>query len=386
MQMQLNPKVLGALLAGAAFMSTPIGFAQTTSPVAYVYVSHVQANQPDSPNVVSAYSADSTGRLTPVSGSPFNASVEAMAVNGKYLFGNGADGATVYSFLMGSNGSLKQVDSINATKYTPGDCDQPISMVLDHTGQSLYVFSAFYGISQSCTPNDAVWQSFKVNDTTGALTFLGNTNSSEYYSYPLRITSGDVYTYEASNSKIYGFKRQSGGDLVYYDTTSHLPAAPSGRMFNPLYAAADPTDHLAVLLQVLSTTSAATYPTRVATYTVSSTGTLSTTSTASNMATTAIGTPTWSAMAPSGKLLAVAGMNGMQVLHFNGAAPATSYTPLLVSGRVDQMFWDRANHLYAISSLNSKLYVFTVTPTGYSQAPGSPYTINTPGHLIVQTK
>jgi hypothetical protein len=35
-----------------------------------------------------------------------------------------------------------------------------------------------------------------------------------------------------------------------------------------------------------------------------------------------------------------------------------------------QMFWDNDNHLYAINEQNSLLWVFTVTPTSYSEGPG----------------
>jgi len=377
---------LCAVLAASAFFTPAVIANSQASPVAYVYVSHIEANQPDSPNVITAYAADNSGRLTPIAGSPFKADVAAMAVNGKFLFGTGTDGATIYSFRMGTNGSLTQVDSIDATKYTPGDCDQPLAVTLDHTGSSLYAFSAFYGTGGGCTANDAVFESFAINKTSGALTFLGHTNGSQSYGYPLTLTAGNLYAYEASAGVLYGFKRESNGNLVYYDTTTHLPTPAAGRQYNPQDAVADPTNHVAVLLQTLSTTSPATYPTRIAVYTMSSTGTLSTSSTASNMGTTAIGIPMFSRMAPSGKLLAVSGDQGLQVFHFNGSNQATHYTPLLVNQQVDQMFWDNANHLYAISRLYNKLYVFTVTPTGYSQAPGSPYTINGPGHLIVQPK
>jgi hypothetical protein len=91
-------------------------------------------------------------------------------------------------------------------------------------------------------------------------------------------------------------------------------------------------------------------------------------------------------MAPSGALLAVSGTTGLQVLHFNGANPATLYTTLLSGVRVDQEFWDNANHLYAISNSAGKLYVFTVTPTTHSQAPGSPYAITVPENVIVLPK
>ena len=89
------------------------------------------------------------------------------------------------------------------------------------------------------------------------------------------------------------------------------------------------------------------------------------------------------AVSPSGKLLAVGGSNGLQVFHFNGGDPITHYTGLLVQGAIGQIAWDNHNHLYAISSKSSKLFVFTATPTSHHQAPGSPYAITNPWGIAV---
>jgi hypothetical protein len=50
------------------------------------------------------------------------------------------------------------------------------------------------------------------------------------------------------------------------------------------------------------------------------------------------------------------------------------------------MFWDKDSHLYALSTVEGKLYVFTVTPTGYTQAPGSPYSIPNSVYVVVLPK
>jgi WD40 repeat protein len=81
-------------------------------------------------------------------------------------------------------------------------------------------------------------------------------------------------------------------------------------------------------------------------------------------------------VSPSGKLLAVAGTSGLEVFHFNGSNPITPYTGLLTNDEIDQCVWDNDNHLYAISSKSSLLFVFTVTPTSYRQASGSPHVID----------
>ena len=80
--------------------------------------------------------------------------------------------------------------------------------------------------------------------------------------------------------------------------------------------------------------------------------------------------------------MAVAGTGGVQVFHFNGASPITSYTGALTTDQVDKMFWDKDNHLYAISQSANKLYVFTITPTMNGQAAGSPYTLTSPANIV----
>jgi hypothetical protein len=91
-------------------------------------------------------------------------------------------------------------------------------------------------------------------------------------------------------------------------------------------------------------------------------------------------------MSPSGKLLAVAGTVGLQVFHFNGADPITAFTGLLTTDEVDQVAWDNQNHLYAISQPAGKLFVFTISPTNRTPAPGSPYAITNPRNIVVIPK
>jgi hypothetical protein len=88
-------------------------------------------------------------------------------------------------------------------------------------------------------------------------------------------------------------------------------------------------------------------------------------------------------MSPSGRVLAIAGASGVQVFRFNGANPVTAFSGLMTRDEVDQMFWDDANHLYAVSRSAGKLFVFTVTETGCRPAPGSPYSIGSPFGLAV---
>jgi len=86
---------------------------------------------------------------------------------------------------------------------------------------------------------------------------------------------------------------------------------------------------------------------------------------------------------PSGKYLAVGGISGLQIFHFNGANPITKFTGRLTAKQIDQLFWDNSNHLYAISRNAGKLFVFTVSSSGVKQAPGSPHPIARPVNIIV---
>ena len=98
----------------------------------------------------------------------------------------------------------------------------------------------------------------------------------------------------------------------------------------------------------------------------------------------AVGEVTDICMSPSGKFLAVAGANGLQIFRFNGANPITPLSGLLTRQEVDQMFWDNSDHLYAISQVAGKLWVFTVTEEALTPAPGSPWSIPGAQNIVVQ--
>lgn len=351
----------------------------STSPVAIVYVSHPAANSATAPNKILAWQANAQGKLTPVPGSPFAGNVIPMAVNGKYLFGGTQNGASIDTFLVSSSGALKQVASISAQKYLSGTCELVSSLTLDHTGGTLYSYAAYFGTSCAA---DSTWQSFKINSTNGSLEYLGNAGHNARWSYPLSFIGNNVFAFEGSGTIIYGFRRESNGMLAHATNNTYRPAGPNGETYDAEYAAADPTNHVAFAM-IPNGSGAA----QLATYTANSSGYLSTSSTLNNMPKVSVGSPYSTAMGPSGKLLAVGGSAGLQVFHFNGSAPLTHYTGLLTSIPIAQIFWDNANHLYALSTpANGKLFVFTVTPTSYVQAPGSPYSIFDPMGLAVQPR
>ena len=237
-----------------------------------------------------------------------------------------------------------------------------------------------------CSNN--TYASFTVVKSTGKVTFLGDAGHDEEINGVLSFIGNDKFAYSSDcyhfSSAIYGFQRNSNGSLTDLNIAPALPTAPSGLFYCPYLAAADPTNHLAIPVQAYTGFGGASGPYQLATYTANSSGNLTTASTYSNMPKVLVGFVTAVSMAPSGTLLAVGGTGGLQIFHFNGASPITHYTGLLTTAEADQFFWDNENHLYAIGRTSNKLWVFTVTPTSYTQAPGSPYTFNAPIAMIVQ--
>lgn len=350
-----------------------------TSPVAYVYVSSPSST---SYGLINAYSANSSGQLTPVSGSPFPAYVSYMALNGAWLFGT--DGTYIYSFSIASDGALSQTSSINATSYNPYQSGGPGTLFLDHTGATLYDGDTYaYGTG------DSAYQAFSIDQNTGQLNFLQLTpDGGENAGTVMSFTASNVYTYSSGyyhdSPDIFGYKRNADQTLTALSISPKIPAAPKGQ-YDPYLAAADPNNHLAIALTPYDSYTQ-TGPTQLAVYTQTSNGNLVTNSTSSNMPATAVTQVIDYWMSPSGKLLAVGGVGGLQVFHFNGANPITKYTGLLTKDEINQMFWDNHNHLYALSPKAGKLHVFTVTPTTHGEAPGSPYTIANPQNVIVLPK
>ena len=348
------------------------------SPVAYVYVSSMANSQ------ILAFSADANGTLSPVLGSPFPASAAYMAVNGKFLFANDPTDTNISSFTIASNGALQQVSTINASHYNPGNTGGPEDLFLDHTGTTLYDGDIYaYGTQSNA------YESFSIDSSTGQLNFLGITpDGGPNVDSVLSFIGNNVFAYSSScfksSPEIFGYRRNADQTLSPLNINPSIPAAPSGA-YCPFFAAADASNNVAISLTPFSVYSQAGQP-QLAVYTADGSGNLTTLSNSTNMPTSAVGLPTDLQMAPSSTLLAIAGTSGLQLFHFNGGQPITSYTGLLTTSQVDQVWWDNANHLYALSRSAGLLYVFAATTTSVTQAPGSPYTIASPQNLAVLPK
>jgi hypothetical protein len=340
--------------------------------------------------VINAYAAASNGKLTPVSGSPFKDDVTNMAVNGKYLLGSTRSGLYVAAFQMQSNGALQWTYSTGLKQYNSSGCLYPNPLVLDHTGTNLYV-----SITTGSDCDSTAYQSFIVDKSNGRLQFLGTSGSTFLYSDPFSFDNRNKFAYGSACINYQGnyldtftaLERDSYG----FVTTTGIPQPSpneNGLFYCATGAAADPFGHVALGLQGIQQGDTPVGLPRIASYTESSSGSLSTNTPITKMPVTQVGdgTSITLSMSPSGALLAVTGDGGLEIFHFNGPLPATQFTGLLTKDGISQAFWDNANHLYAISNSAQKLYVYTATPTGVSQAAGSPYTIAKPANIIVQPK
>jgi hypothetical protein len=342
-------------------------------PVAYVYVSSNSGE-------INAFAAAPNGQLTPVSGSPFPYSVGYLAANSTHLFGD--DYVNIYTYSIAGDGAPTQVSSLNAEQYN--NCG-PYALFLDRTGATLY--DRVY----ECNNSNA-YQFLGIQPSTGDLTYLGVTDSTTAYYVPLSFLAGNLHAYGAQCNgnmywSIFAFQRKRDGTLIPLNASLPTPTPKEGDFYCPSLTATDNSDHVVISMQaVLQQTFGSDGLPQMAIYTADSAGNLTTKSTYSNMPRTAVKSVTDILFSPSGKLVAVGGSAGLQLFRFNGANPLTRATGLLTTYEIDQFFWDKANHLYAISQSAGKLFVFAITPAGVKQAPGSPYAITNPLSIAVMPK
>jgi hypothetical protein len=396
---------------GPGTPSDPGSTATANSTAAFVYVS----NQPGSgsgPLQIVAYSADANGQLSPVAGSPFNEDVDSIAVNGPYLMASSTSAPDINTYTVGSDGALTlatQFDYSKQTGYQAGECGGVGNVYFDHGGQSLYAGVFNY----SCTDNEAI-ASFGVDSASGSLNYLGIENIGYESNNLASFTADDAFAYSAHDDNcMYGgissFTRASSGLLTELTsgtvTPPQGPPAPPGATSAGVklasYAAAlattDSSNHVAMAeAPCFEQDGVVATQIQLATWTVDASGNLSTADTSATMPGTKVTNPFVMKISPSGTLLAVGGVGGLQVFHFNGASPITAYSDLLTTDPIQHIAWDNENHLYATTVGASsgvsagKLYVFTVPDTTGSgqpqQAAGSPYSIAAPRDLAVEAK
>ena len=330
----------------------------TSGPVAYVYVT---TGVGGSLQTVEGFASSARGALTALPSTPQANFWGGMASDGRFLFGS--NGIAISSFVVEPGGTLRKVASLSARQYNGAACGGPSQLFVDRTGTTLYDVDSY---GSQCANN--TYQAFTI-EPTGALKFAGATIAAgPIFNTPLSFVGNNSTGYGSScyhfSAGVYGFDRASDGSLTLTTSPIPLPSPQAGNFYCTYLAAADSSNHVAVSVQQLIDGNW--LPTglpQIAIYTATTSGSLVTKSTYTNMPQTSVNTVNDLKASPSGKLLAVAGSTGLQLFRFNGSAPATRYTGLLTTDGIDQMFWDKSNHLYAISRTTGKLYVFTASPT-----------------------
>lgn len=362
--------------------------------IAYVYVQTSQGTV--------LYDASSTGKLSLVTGSPFNTSGNLIGTNGEYLITSGIN--DLHSYKVGAFGQLgPQVTQFDTQSYAGGQCGTTAGAVLDHGGKDVYVSLKGAPADDGNALCDALQTSSL--SSSGTFTFKGDllvdddSKSSDTDTLPVLLGNNKfAYSLEgipdACEHTINIFARESSGALEFAPG-QHVtfPAGSSGSYsYHPLFPSNidsllvplwpslitdDPTDHLAIALYAEKDAPCGTTKTpQLASFTADSKGNLTTTNTAEDMPSIAGRGINVMRLSPSGNLLAVATGTGVQIFHFNGSHPITKFTGVIgKTGFIRDLQWDKNNHLYAINGATGNLHVYTITTTTAVEAAGSPYAV-----------
>lgn len=397
-----HPARIWTLALGFTLLSAAIALSQTPTAtrVSDVYVG--------TPNGVYLYHTAANGSLSLVSGSPYPVAGNEIGSNHDYFLS--LDPNYLHAYAMAANGAIQgQVSRIDNRNYSGSDCGTAQNAVLDHSGHDIYV--EIYGGGKPAPEPCVTLQSFRLSNS-GALSFLDATEFATEtetgvggFASPIKLSGNGMYAYSASYDhecelRTWILKRDTNGAMLE-DSYQYLtvPSTPPDWRWIPWFVAADPTNHLAVAMYGESgdfgPCGSEDYLWQLASFTLAADGSLASTNTPDKMPTPKVD-PQVLSMSYSGQFLAVGGSGtfntgdhgvqtpGLQVFRFNGADPITPYSGVLTTSPIDQIHWDRNHHLYALSDSTHKLYVYSVTSSSITAAPGSPYTIpSTPSALVV---
>jgi hypothetical protein len=205
--------MFGSKIAAALLVLVSSATLSATT-VAHVYVQTTTG--------VNLYNAAPNGQLSLVPGSPFKTVGLMVGTNGKFFFSNGTNLIHVYA--MTSTGAIgKEVANIDSSLYSGSECGTTGPTFLDHSGQ--YIYLEHYN---AIDPSGSEYicysiQSYKINTTTGQLTYLGSAGGD------LGLLAGPPhgFTLTANNLFAYGIfdpgygspvltklSRLSAGDMV----------------------------------------------------------------------------------------------------------------------------------------------------------------------------
>lgn len=377
-------------LIAACLVSAACTVAATAqSPVAYVYVAEDYPT-PTSTSPITAYAASPDGRLTPMQGSPFTQTSGFMAgTDGSHFITLDNNYQTTHQYLHVYDAAPSGVIGKEVFKQDMhGWCAQEVGAEFDHTGQYVYVLD-----DPQCGRGI---QCFALNHTTGALTFAGSVDVNPPLEALPTFSGNDKFAYLITNSPdsgppcptytFQGLGKETSGaleDISFIETDPTPPAEYSTyQAFQQGLVTDDPTNHLAAEMYFGDQTCDSSED-RLVSYTVESNGNIVSTNKWEDMPQVGPVPAGYEALNslmksnPAGTVLAVTIGGLVQFFHFNGAAPITPFTGVIgnpnVKESINYISWDNANHLYALDSVDGKLHVYTVTKTGGSETPGSPY-------------
>ncbi len=346
---------------------------------AYVYINNDRDTY--------AYDASSTGKLTPIAGSPYKTNGSPMGgISGKFFLAY--DGSTVYSYEVLSNGAIgAEVSHIVPPAYAVDpDCSSYfVTAKLARTGPYAFIKYAGYANSRACSSDVQTFEASK----TGQLTYKGATTTGGSLETVPAETGDNKFAYSINYPAsgdcciLAGFSRESTGVLNTMGIETTLPKAEPGSGGHYTIGSSltpDSADHLAILL-------VGPYgQTQLGSFTVDSQGNVKTTNTWDNMPALPKNDPVYDLeLDPTGKILAVAHGTGVQLYHFSGAKPITPFTKLVgSSGQIFYMAWDDHGHLYALNT-SGKMHVYKVTSKGMTETSGSK-TVVPFGPFVVRSK
>lgn len=368
--------------ASAACTSGP-----STRGAEFVYVSTAASNT--GPYQIQGFVPASDGSLTTVPGSPFT----MPGVN--YLTGAnsiliGTDSYMLYSYTVHADGCLSLKNSAVVGQGDPGNPSAAVErLFLNPDNTNLYTFD--YDEAQ-----EGFFASYKYNGNTGSVAPTGETAMNMMNNAgTIAFNSSGEYaiTSDCSNSG-YGiteFQRGSDGALSTISVIPVATAAANGNNFCPWGAAADHSNHFVVAMSPCTPEEPCT-PVgnwQLAVYSMDDAGKMTTASTPQNMpAASALYTtmaPEAYEFSPDDRYFAIVNFTGFDVFAWDSgkavlthiAAINNSQGSCTSSGCTGNGFgnlaWDTRDHLY--TWIGNQLYVYAVSDSGVTQAPGSPYAV-----------
>lgn len=199
------------------------------------------------------------------------------------------------------------------------------------------------------------WRLGKHVDGQGQLSWRGFPTTAISYS------SNDQFAYGVEGdclaNAFVAYRRTGTGNLVQDVEVAEVGpiSDPNNGNYFPVMLTADNAGHLAVLVNLPFSNSRTI---QLASYSIdNSTGAISSTDSYENMPQVSV-VPRSMSISWTGKLLAVGGEPGLQLFHFNGAAPASCYEKLLLPNiQIDQLAWDTSN-LYTLLVMNPSSSTF----------------------------